>query len=196
MQASASKLTRLCKGLLFSAVALVGACDRGVASEHAARTRPPVAGPSPADQAAADFVAGAMGDDLFEARTAQIAAARAQAPAVKALAAASLHNSADSTQALNRSIAESGRKLPAPPGLSDHLQSMLNQLSRGTAKDFDKTYIEQQVEANQDALNRLSAYAGNGAIPALKAAAGAMAPVREAQLDQARSIQDELNKTP
>jgi predicted outer membrane protein len=127
---------------------------------------------------------------------AQVAAVRADSPDVKAFAVTTAQESASSRAQLARSVSDAGQPIAAPAGLSDHLQSMLSQLDRGTPKDFDKTYIEQQIEADEDALGLMSAYGRDGGVPAIKAAALALAPARQTRLDQARVIQDSLNKAP
>jgi putative membrane protein len=152
--------------------------------------------PTSANQAAFQFISSAVGDDIFEVRTAQIAAARAKAPAVRAFASLMAKDHAASMAAFNAAIAQSGQNLPAPTSLPDKLQSMLDELNRGTALDFDKTYIEQQIEAQEDALSLLSAYAQSGGVPTIKATALRFAPTVQAHLDQARAIEETLNKEP
>jgi putative membrane protein len=180
--------------LIVGAAALVCGCDGNADPSNAPRAAASTSAPSIANQAALDFIGRAVGDDMFEYQAAQVAAVRAQDPAVKAFAIVTAKQSAASKQALTRAVAESGQRLSAPTRLPDHLQSMLDELNRGTARDFDKTYIEQQIEADEDALSLMSAYGRDGGAPAIRAAASALGPARQAQLDQARSIQDTLNK--
>ena len=132
--------------------------------------------PKSANQAASDFVNRAVGNEMFEVRTAPIAAVRAKAPAVRAFAILMAKDHAASTAELRLAIAESGQNLPAPTVMSDHLQSQLDELRRGTGSDFDKTYIEQQIEAHEDALGLLAAYARDGGIPSIKRAASQLEP--------------------
>jgi len=173
---------RFWKRLSVGASLFLAACDGNAAPSSAPRAGAATNAPSIANQAASDFIARAVGDDLFEYQAAQVASVRANDPAVKAFAN------------LTAKQTESGQNLTAPTGLPDHLQSLLDELKRGTARDFDKTYIEQQIEADEDALSLMSAYGRDGAIPTIRAAASALGPARQAQLDQARSIQDTLNK--
>lgn len=180
-------------GALFAA-----GCDRHDAPGVTRRDRIPAVSqaPSATNQAASDFIGKAVGDDLYEYQAAGIAAVRAHDPAVRTLAAATAKASLASRTELVQSVAVSGQRVTIPSKLTDHLQSMLDQLHRGTARDFDKTYIEQQIEADEDALSLMSAYARSGGAPSIEAAAAALAPARQDRLDKARSIQDELNKEP
>jgi putative membrane protein len=175
---------------------LLAACGRIAAATPPPQNPTQAALPSPANQAAFQFINGAVGDDLFEIRTAQIAATRAKAPSVKAFAILMEKDHTVSMAAFKDATAQSGQNLTAPSGMSDKLQSMLDQLNRGQPLDFDKTYIEQQIEAQEDALSLLSAYAQNGGVPTLKATALRFAPTVQARLDQARAIEETLNKEP
>lgn len=185
---------RYWKRLAVGAALLLAACDGKSGPKDAPRVNASTTAPSVSNQAASDFIGRAMGDDLFEYQAAEVAAVRANDPAVKAFAIITAKQSAASRAALTRAVADSGQRLSAPTGLPDNLQSMLDQLKRGTARDFDKTYIEQQIEADEDALGLMSAYGRDGGVPAIRTAASALGPARQAQLDQARSIQDTLNK--
>ena len=185
---------RLLQQLSLGAAMFLAGCEGHAAPNNSPQATASGTTPSLANQGASDFITRAVGDNLFEYQAAEVAAVRAKSPAVKALAILTTQQSAASREALTRSVAQSGENLATPKGLPDHLQSMLDQLKRGTERDFDKTYIEQQIEADEDALSLMSAYARNGGVPAIRAAASALAPARQAQLDQARSIQDSLNK--
>ena len=188
--------SRIWKRLIAGGAVIVAGCDGNAAPDTAQRGRVSVTAtaPSASNQAASDFIARAVGDDLYEYQAAEIAAARATDPAVRAFAILTAKASAASKSELTQSITTSGQHFATPTRLTDHLQSMLDQLNRGTPRDFDKTYIEQQIEADEDALSLMSAYGHSGGVPAIRAAANDLVPARQTQLDQARSIQDSLNK--
>jgi putative membrane protein len=183
--------------IVFGALALVAGCDK---AGQVSLARPawaavaPAAMPSPANQAAADFVAKALGDDRYEVEAAQIVAKRATSPAVRAFAETMAKDHAEAARKLKLAVAQSHEAVPIPTDLPDHLQSMLDLLARGRPQDFDKTYIEQQVQAHEEALTLVTAYGKTGAVPAIRALAADMAPTIQAHLDQARSIDDALNK--
>lgn len=184
--------------LLAGAALVLSGCERH-AVPPATRTHPvkvTAQAPSSINQGASDFISRAVGNDLYVNQAASIAGARAQDPAVRAFSAATAKASLVSRTKLIQSVSASGQQLTVPSKLTDHQQAMLDQLHRGTARDFDKTYIEQQIEADEDFLNLVSAYARSGGAAAIKDAAGALVPDRQDQLDKARSIQDALNKQP
>ncbi|HUO21132.1 MAG TPA: DUF4142 domain-containing protein [Caulobacteraceae bacterium] len=150
--------------------------------------------PSAANRAASDYVDSVVGDELFETRTAAIAASRATDPDVKAYARLMARDYAASRADMTQAIAASAQDIAPPVVMSDHLQSMLDELGQGSGPNFDKTYIDQQIEAQEETLGLTSAYAEGGAAPSIKAAAGRLAPQIQAHLDQARAIEDALNK--
>ena len=179
-----------------SVLALLAACHRTVAPAVApTASRAAVILPTAADRTAADYIGGAVGDELFEVQTAEIAANRATHPNVRAYARLITKDYTASRSDLDQAIAKSRLGLATPTGMSDHLQSLLDELGEGAGSDFDKTYIDQQIEAQEDTLRLTSAYAQTGEIPAIKAAASQLTPKIQAHLDQARSIEDALNKT-
>jgi putative membrane protein len=161
-------------GLIALGAVVLGGCDRpmGVGTGLALAS-------TPASQAASDFTALTAGDDLFETQTSQIAAVRATHPAVRAFA--------------RRMAVEHGASA-GPAGMSDHLQALVDGLNHGTAADFDKTYMEQQIQAQQDALRRGAAFARRSGDPAASKAATELGRAIQDRLDQARAIQDALNK--
>jgi len=67
--------------------------------------------------------------------------------------------------------------------------SGISRLNAAAPADFDKTYIDSQVTAHQDALTAIQAYAANGDTQALKDFAGKIAPVVQMHLSKATSIQ-------
>jgi putative membrane protein len=184
---------------MLTAVVLCGGCHNSqltapaVAAERPP-ARPAATRPSPANQAAADFVAQALGEDLYEVKSAQIAAARAVGPAVKAFAQTMAADHVALATKLKQAIAQSGEAIPVPAAPTDHQQAMLNLLGRDPPATFDKTYMEQQVQAHEDTLKLAAAYAQNGGVPAIKAAAAEWAPVIQTHLDHARALEDTLNK--
>jgi putative membrane protein len=184
---------------MLTAVALCAGCHDNPLTAPALAAeqpqgRPAATRPSPTNQAAADFVAQVLGEDIYEVKAAQIAEAHATAPAVKTFAQTMAADHAASARKLKQAIARSGEAMPIPTAPTDHQQSMLDLLGRDPPTTFDKTYIEQQVQAHEETLKLVSAYAGNGGVPAIKAASADLAPTIQAHLDHARALEDALNK--
>ena len=150
--------------------------------------------PSPQSLQTEDFVAKMVGADIYEVKAAEIAAARARSPEVKAFAKEMAQGHDEARAKLEKAVLDSGEKLPMPEQPTDHQQSMLNMLGRGSPADFDRTYVDQQVQAHQDSLKELATYAGSGQAPAIKAVAAQLQPMIAAHLSKARALEDALNK--
>ncbi len=145
---------------------------------------------TPSNEAAApDFVARAGASDMFEVDAAKLAQTKAKSPEVKKFAADMIAAHTKSTAALKKAIADSGQTTLAPPAaLPKDLQDKLTDL--GKADNFDKAYMDNQVDAHQAALDVMQRYAQDGDVPAIKAFAAATAPVVQQHLDMARKIRD------
>ncbi len=145
---------------------------------------------TPSNEAAApDFVAKAGASDMFEVDAAKLAQTKAKSPEVKKFAADMIAAHTKSTAGLKKAIADSGQTTLAPPAaLPKDLQDKLTDL--GKADNFDKAYMDNQVDAHQAALDVMQRYAQDGDVPAIKAFAAATAPVVQQHLDMARKIRD------
>jgi putative membrane protein len=136
-----------------------------------------------------DFVNAAASTDMFEIQAAKIAEKRSKNADVKAFAAMMIHDHTQSTAALKAAIKASGQALTLPTELPGDKKAKIDELNAAAPADFDKTYIDSQVTAHQDALTAIQAYAANGDTQALKDFAGKIAPVVQMHLSKATSIQ-------
>ena len=129
---------------------------------------------TPSNEAAApDFVAKAGASDMFEVDAAKLAQTKAKNPGVKKFADEMVTAHTKSTADLKKAIADSGQTLALPTALPKDLQDKLTDL--GKADNFDKAYMDNQVDAHQAALDVLQRYAQDGDVPAIKAFAAATA---------------------
>ena len=180
----------------------VAACNKPAPTEGAATpaeqaatpdANPAATVPTPANEAVApDFVAKAGASDMFEIAAAQVAQKRASDAKVKAFAAMMVKDHTKSTADLKKAIADSGQALAPPAALPADLQGKLDDLNKADTKDFDKNYMDDQVDAHQNALNLLQRYAEDGDVPAIKAFAAATAPVVQKHYDEAKALRDAM----
>ena len=180
----------------------VSACNKPAQTEGAATpaeqaatpdANPAATIPTAANEAAApDFVAKAAASDMFEIAAAEVAQKRATNAKVKAFAAMMVKDHTKSTADLKKAIADSGQTITPPAALPADLQAKLDDLNKADAKDFDKTYMDNQVDAHQNALNLLQRYAQDGDVSAIKAFAAATAPVVQKHHDEAKTLRDGL----
>ena len=144
---------------------------------------------TPSNEAAApDFVAKAAASDVFEVEAAKLAQTKAKNPGVKKFADEMVTAHTKSTADLKKAIADSGQTLALPTALPKDLQDKLSDL--GKAENFDKAYMDNQVDAHQAALDVLQRYAQDGDVPVIKAFAAATAPTVQQHLEKARVVRD------
>lgn len=149
--------------------------------------------PTPSDEAAApDFVSKAAASDMFEVESSKIALDRSNNSEVKAFAAMMVEAHTRSTEDLKAAIAGSGLTLTLPTALPSDKASALEDLRSESPADFDKKYMDAQVDGHQGALDLMTRYAQDGDNPSLKAAATTMAPIIQQHLDKARTLRDAL----
>ena len=145
---------------------------------------------TPADEASAPvFVEKASASDLFEVEAAKLAQATSKNAEVKKFAADMIAAHTKSTAALKKAIADAGQTtLVVVTVLPADLQAKLDDVKK--AANFDKAYLENQVDAHQGALNLMQRYAQDGDVPAIKAFAAATAPTVQQHYDHAKTLRD------
>jgi putative membrane protein len=185
--------TTLVAGAALSAL-IVAACSKpapktDAPADSAAPAAAPAATPAPPPMTAADFVTKAASTDMFEIAEAKMAEKKAMSPDVKSFAAMMIKDHTKSTADLKAAIAKSGQSLTLPAALPADLQGKVDDLSKTSGADFDKTYITQQVDAHTTALGVMQGYAMGGDVPALKDFAGATSKVVQGHLDMANKLQ-------
>ena len=149
--------------------------------------------PTPQNEAAAvDFVPKAAASDMFEVAAAKIAQKRSTNADVKKFAGEMITAHTASTAALKKAIADSGQTITPPAALPSDLQGKLDDLNKADAKDFDKKYVDGQVDAHQSALNLMQRYAEDGDVPAIKAFAATTAPTVQKHFDMAKMMADKM----
>jgi putative membrane protein len=137
-------------------------------------------------RAAMTYVAKAGAADLYEIQSSQLAVQRANRPQVRAFAQMLVADHTRSTQMVTDAARADGLS-PPPPMLEPAQRTMIRQLERARPRDFDRTYLNQQVIAHQQALmlHRNEARGGTGA---LRRVAGDAVPIVRRHLDEARRL--------
>jgi putative membrane protein len=147
--------------------------------------------PTPANEASVpDFVAKAAASNMYEIEAAKLAQAKAKNAEVKKFAAMMVADHTKSSADLNKAIADSGQTITPPAALPADLQNKLDDLNK--APEFDKAYVDNQVDAHQDTLNLLQRYAQDGDVPAIKTFAANTAPVVQKHYDEVKTLRDAM----
>lgn len=184
--------------LLAGAAALamtLGACSRtsDEAAMGAPDANPEATIPTAANEAAApDFVARAAEADLFAVESSRVALERSQNAAVKEFARMMVDGHMQTTADLKAAITSSGLSIMAPEALPADRLGDIARLREASPADFDRAYMNAQVDGRQATLDLLTRYAQDGDNASLKAMAAATAPAVQQHLDRAKAIRDGL----
>lgn len=135
-----------------------------------------------------DFIKAAAQTDAFERREGHLAEKRAFDPKVRDFGAMMVRDHTKTTAGLKAAIRKSHMPVPPPPALTDDQVQMLAALKGLHGADFDKAYLDQQVQAHQKALGVMQAYANSGAAPAIRDAAAQTVPLVQHHLQMAQSL--------
>jgi putative membrane protein len=135
----------------------------------------------------AAFVSNASQGDMFEIEEAKIAEARSKNPDVKAFARMMVKDHTALSNAM-KPLAIAAGQTPATK-LDARRQGFVDNLKAASDADFDKTYIDQQVAAHEEALTLMQGYAKDGPDAGLKGAAAKAVPIVQMHLDKAKALQ-------
>lgn len=141
--------------------------------------------PTPTPQ---EFIDTAAKSDAYEIAAAKLAATNGASSPVKEFALKMIAAHTDSTAKIKKAAGEASPALKPSADLTSDQKSDLAELGALKGADFDKKYIDEQVEAHEDALKLMKKYAADGTAPTLKAAAGEVAPIVETHLAHAKEL--------
>ena len=140
----------------------------------------------------AAFVSNASQSDIYEVQAAEIARTRSKTAGIKAFAKMMVADHTATSKAMAPLAAAAGQT-PADK-LDQRRQGFIDNLKSASDADFDKTYINQQVAAHEEALTLLQGYAGDGSDAGLKAAAAMTTPKVQMHLDRIKAMQASMTK--
>lgn len=139
---------------------------------------------------ASEFVEHAAMSDRYEIQAANMALLRSSSDEVRSMAEAMLHDHRTSTHQLEAALEMNETMgVPTPPDELDgrHTQ-MIEHLDSTPDDRFDTTYLEQQIQAHEEALALMRGYRDRGDNPQLQSFAAATAPVVERHLHHMRGL--------
>jgi putative membrane protein len=134
------------------------------------------------------FVTAAATSDMYEVQAAKIAQQKATRPAVKQFAARMIHDHTASTEKLKKLLAGGVTATP-PADLDERRKGLINDLAAASPADFDKTYMDQQVAAHEEAVTLFKGFQDKGDSVPLKSFASSLLPTIQAHLDMAKKLQ-------
>lgn len=176
---------------LGSALLLLSACDGNTATDEVAtaneadNTANELAGNEVTTApAAADFAAAVAASDLYEIQSGEMAADKAASDEVKSFAQMLVADHKKSTIDLKSAVANASPPIAVEPVLDQEKLTMIEELKKAPAGQFDQAFIDQQKQAHQKALALLRQYESGGDNQALRDFAGKAAGVVQGHLDR------------
>ncbi|MEO8176285.1 MAG: DUF4142 domain-containing protein [Sphingomicrobium sp.] len=134
------------------------------------------------------FANAVAASDMFEIESAKLAADKATTPAIKAFAEQLVTDHQKSTAELKAAAAKATPPLTVISVLDAQQQALLDQLKGANGGDFERRFVDQQVNGHQQALALLQNYAAKGDSAPLKEFASNTATVVQGHLDHVNSI--------
>lgn len=154
------------------------------------------AGPNAAAAAASgpvsteDYVEKAAIGDLFEIQSSELATEKSGNEEVTAFAEMMIRDHSKSSEALKSALSEGETDIDVPTALDAAHEEKLQQLQAVEGDEFDRRYLEIQVEAHEKALALHQGYAESGDDAALKAHAGTVAPTIAMHLETVKALHE------
>ncbi|MFE0754274.1 DUF4142 domain-containing protein [Inquilinus sp. NPDC058860] len=136
----------------------------------------------------ANYVQTAGMSDLFEVEAGKVATRRARSSEVRSFARMMVKDHTESTGKIRSAVSSSKLGIPLPAALDPQHQETLAALRSAPRAEFDRQYMEGQVEGHQEALKLQQSYGESGGDPNLKAVASQLVPIVQHHLDEAQTI--------
>jgi putative membrane protein len=130
------------------------------------------------------FVRKASGAGIAEIKAGEIATQRANDAKVKAFAQRVIDDHTRANKELERLASRKGWTLSNT--IDEKCQKELDKLSSTTAQEFDRTYMEGQLKAHEEAVKLFQSESENGQDADLKAWAGKILPTLREHLQMAK----------
>lgn len=135
-----------------------------------------------------EFANKAARSDAFEIAAATLALTNGASQAVKDFAAEMITAHGASTIKIKAAAAMASPVITPDDTLTKDQNKELAELGKKKGAEFDKAYIDDQIDAHQDALALMRDYAEHGDTPSLKTMAGEIAPIVQKHLDHAKTL--------
>ena len=171
-------------------VALLAACNQEQSPEAVDKAQDMVAGPVGQTSAAtmganmvSAYVPNAAMGDMYEIQAADIALERSQNAQVRELATMIKNDHTAASNAMKAMLPQAAPDIAPPTGLDERRQGLIDNLRSASAENFDRTWIDQQIAAHNEALTLHRGFSNEDS--PLAAHARSVVPKIEAHLRQA-----------
>jgi putative membrane protein len=179
--------------LMLSAAVIAGSLALGACSRESEPAQMLASAAAPAPQIdPANYVQTAAMSDLFEIEAGKLATRRARSSEVRNFARMMVRDHTESTRKIRNAAMASGLSVKPPTTLDPEHQDKLTALRSAARSDFDRQYMEGQVEGHRQALQLQQSYSESGGDPNLKSVASELVPIVQHHLDEAQTILSNL----
>ena len=134
------------------------------------------------------FVGAAATSDMYEVEASKIALQRSKSASIKTFAQMMVDAHTMTSNKLKDVLKANTIQADVPTAVDDRRKGMLDNLTGAKDEDFDARYLNQQVNAHQEALILFRGYAKDGDNAHLKQFAADTAPAIEQHLNHAKSL--------
>ena len=136
------------------------------------------------------FVKNAVLSNLYEIKAAEVAKRRTSDASVSDLAEQMIKDHTHAASEL-KSVLASLSDVDAPAEeLDERRNGMIDNLEAAPGEAFDKTYLDQQYAAHDEAITLFRNYAENGDQPKLRSFASSTLPVLERHFDHVKKLRN------
>lgn len=180
-------------------VLLMTACNQQEASNAVDKAQDAVSAPVGQTSAAtmganmvSAYVPNAAMGDMYEIQAADIALERSKNAQVRELAQMIKADHTAASEKFKAAAPQAAPDVQLPTALDERRKGLIDNLRSAAAADFDKTYIDQQVAAHQEAVTLHRGFSDNTDAPTLAEHARTVLPKIEAHLQRAQALQESL----
>lgn len=138
------------------------------------------------------YVPNAAMGDMYEIQAADIALERSKNAQVRELAQMIKADHTVASEKVKAAAPQAAPDVQLPTALDERRKGLIDNLRSAAAADFDKTYIDQQVAAHQEAVTLHRGFSDNTDAPTLAEHARTVLPKIEAHLQRAQALQESL----
>jgi putative membrane protein len=144
---------------------------------------------------AKDYVNQAAMSDMFEVQAGKVATQKSKDTEVKNFAEQMVKDHTQTTDMLKQALSQDNKDITPPTDLDGAHKQMLTRLEDASDADFNKAYMDMQVQGHQQALKLHETYASRGDDPKLKSFAKEVVPKIKEHLAMAQRIDRGLATT-
>jgi len=170
-------------------VLALAACGQQAQQQAELPAPAPIDTVTPTAMTDAEFVQAALNADAFEIQSSELAAERAGRADVKTLAATLVRENRDATSAL-AALAPTLQITPPTPAVASDQTDDLADLNTKTGEAFDDAYLDDQVEAHNNAIALYERYVAESAPGPLKDWAQAELAEMRTHRDQVQALEN------